>query len=92
MRHGHGPSKKEPKLHRQPERYIRISSADLFVQKLSVMIIWWKIMVIMEQKKKGLSVPKEKSMSCRTAMSCCSVLTYNEAGNPRRFLGVFWDL
>ena len=49
-------------------------------------------MVIMEQKKKGLSVPKEKSMSCRTAMSCCSVLTYNEAGNPRRFLGVFWDL
>lgn len=88
----HGRLQKEPKLHRLQERYIRISSADLFVQKLSVMIIWWKIMVIMEPKKKGLSVPKEKSMSCRTATLYCSVLTYNEAGNPRRFLGVFWDL
>ena len=50
----HGPSKKEPKHHRQPERSIRILNVDLSRQRLSTIRICWITEALRQPEKKGI--------------------------------------
>ena len=64
----HGPSKKEPKHHRQPERFIRILNVDLSRQRLSTIRICWITEALRQPEKKESLAWKERIMWLKTAM------------------------
>lgn len=60
--------KKEPKHHRQPERFIRILNVDLSRQRLSTIRICWITEALRQPEKKESLAWKERIMWLKTAM------------------------
>ena len=78
MRPVHGPSKSEQKHRRQPEKSTPISSADSSKPRLSIIRICSTAVPTQEQERKALCVWKEKITLSATAMSSCSVSTFDK--------------
>ena len=78
MRPVHGPSKSEQKHRRQPEKSTPISSEDSSKPRLSIIRICSTAVPTQEQERKALCVWKEKITLSATAMSSCSVSTFDK--------------